>query len=324
MFNTAYADGAGHVGYFYLATLPLRPPGPDWTKELPGDTSSLVWRDTLPFERLPRVVDPPSGFVFTCNNTPFQSTAGPGNPDPAAYAGVPGIERHVTNRSLRALELLGANPSISAAAFADIKWDVTYSEQSEVVRAWQRLAGAADGGDPLLREALTVLRGWDRRAGDATPAAALALTTLVPGQRNEPQPATPALLARLRESAAGLRRHFGGIGPHLSDLLRLHRGPVDLGLDGGPDLLHAFYARPEADGRWTVTAGDSYLMLVDWDPQGNVRSESIHQFGSASTRPRSPHYADQAPLFARHRLKPVWMDEADIRAHLEREYSPGQ
>jgi hypothetical protein len=30
------------------------------------------------------------------------------------------------------------------------------------------------------------------------------------------------------------------------------------------------------------------------------------------------------PLFAAGRLKPVWMDEAEIRAHLEREYRPGE
>jgi penicillin amidase/acyl-homoserine-lactone acylase len=323
LFNTVYADGEGHVGYFYLATLPRRPVGPDWTRELPGDTSSLVWRDTVPFARLPRVVDPPSGFVFTCNNTPFQSTAGAGNPDPAAYADLPGIERHVTNRSLRALELLSADSAISAGEFAAIKWDMTYSEHSEVTRAWQRLSAAKDGGDPLLREALAVLRGWDRRASSASPAAALALTTLVPGQRNEPLPDTPVRLERLRAAARALRDHFGGVSPRLTELLRLHRGPLDLGLDGGPDLLHAFYGRAEKDGRWTVTAGDSYVMLVDWDGQGNVRSESIHQFGAASTRPRSPHYADQAPLFARHELKPVWMDESVIRAHLEREYAPG-
>lgn len=323
MFNTAYADAAGNVAYFYLAALPARPAGPDWTKELPGDTSSLVWQGTLPFSRLPRVVNPPSGFVVTCNNTPFQTTVGPGNPDPASYAGVPGIERHVTNRSLRALELLGADTAITPEAFAAMKWDVTYSEASEMAKAWRRLGAAGDGGDAVLRDALAVLRGWDRQARSNDPAAALALTTLEPQHRNEPLPDTPVLLQRLRAAALALRDHFGGLQPPLTDLLRLRRGKVDLGLDGGPDLMHAFYARPESDGRWTVYAGDSYVLFVDWDAAGAVRSQSIHQFGSATSRPLSPHYADQAPLFARHRLKPVWMDEAEIRAHLEREYAPG-
>jgi len=64
-------------------------------------------------------------------------------------------------------------------------------------------------------------------------------------------------------------------------------------------------------------------LLVTWDSAGAVRSRSIHQFGSATLDENSPHYADQAQMFATHRLKPVWLDEAEIRGHLEREYRPG-
>ena len=65
-------------------------------------------------------------------------------------------------------------------------------------------------------------------------------------------------------------------------------------------------------------------MLVTWDREGQVHSRSIHQYGSATLDEDSPHYADQSPLFARRELKPVWLDEGDIRAHLEREYRPGE
>lgn len=37
------------------------------------------------------------------------------------------------------------------------------------------------------------------------------------------------------------------------------------------------------------------------------------------------HLADAGvPLFMQRQLKPVWLDEADIRANLEREYRPGE
>jgi len=39
---------------------------------------------------------------------------------------------------------------------------------------------------------------------------------------------------------------------------------------------------------------------------------------------KSPHYADQSQLFAEEQLKPVRLDEAEIRAHLERDYRPGE
>ena len=108
------------------------------------------------------------------------------------------------------------------------------------------------------------------------------------------------------------------------DVLRLRHGTLDLGLFGGPDLLRAVYGRPGKDGRIAGVAGDSYILLVEWDAQGRVSSRSIQPYGSATLDGRSPHYADQAPLFAAARLKPVWLEESDIRAHLEREYRPGE
>ena len=67
-----------------------------------------------------------------------------------------------------------------------------------------------------------------------------------------------------------------------------------------------------------------YILMVIWDNDGNVNSRSVHQFGAATIREDSPHYADQATLMAARTLKPVWFDEADIRANLEREYVPGE
>jgi penicillin amidase/acyl-homoserine-lactone acylase len=77
-------------------------------------------------------------------------------------------------------------------------------------------------------------------------------------------------------------------------------------------------------GRLKGGAGDSYVMLVTWDKDGRVHSRSIHQYGSATLDETSPHYADQSPLFVQRQRKPVWLDEADIRVNLEREYRPGE
>ena len=89
-------------------------------------------------------------------------------------------------------------------------------------------------------------------------------------------------------------------------------------------MLRAIYGRRDPDGRLRATAGDSFILMVEWDREGRVSSRSLHNYGSATHDGRSPHFSDQAPLFAAGRLKPVWTDEAEIRAHLEREYRPGE
>jgi acyl-homoserine lactone acylase PvdQ len=63
--------------------------------------------------------------------------------------------------------------------------------------------------------------------------------------------------------------------------------------------------------------------MVAWDREGQVQARSINPYGSATSDPRSKHYEDQAPLFVQRELKPVWRTEAEVRAHLEREYVPG-
>ena len=55
-----------------------------------------------------------------------------------------------------------------------------------------------------------------------------------------------------------------------------------------------------------------------------MSSESIHQFSSASQYEHSPHYGDQAPIFARQEMKPTWFDEKELLKHLESRYRPGE
>lgn len=325
MFNTAYADGEGHIAYVYNARLPRRAEGFDWSRHLPGDTSATLWRDDLTFDELPRVVDPPSGFVQTCNGTPFRTTTGDGNPDPRLFERALGIETHMTNRGLRALELLGHDESIASEELDAYKCDVTYAADSEVARNVDALLATPPPRDPLTLESLALLRSWDRRADASSRAAALALLTMRVDDKGrvrvEP---VDALMDRLRASAQALQARFGRLDPPWSEVNRLQRGTLDIGVDGGPDVLRAVYSEKTGDGRRRGIAGDSYVLIAEWDPSGRVRSKSIHQFGSATKDAQSRHFTDQAPLFARCGFKPVWLDEADIRAHLEREYRPGE
>ncbi len=325
MFNVGYADREGHIFYVYNARLPLRSEGYDWSGIVPGNTSRTLWTESLPFDRLPQVGDPPSGFVQNCNSSPFHTTAGDGNPEPAAYSPAFGIETRMTNRSLRALELLGADEQITREEFDQYKFDVTYASASVVAARIGQLLAAPAPADPLTRQALDLLRGWDRAATADSRAAALAVMALAPADEAEADlPPTSVLDERLAAAARRLQAQFGRIDVPWHDVLRLRHGTLDVGLFGGPDLLHAVYGRPGSDGRIAGVAGDSYILLVEWDREGRVSSRSIQPYGSATLDAHSRHYADQAPLFAACRLKPVWMDESEIRAHLEREYRPGE
>ena len=95
-------------------------------------------------------------------------------------------------------------------------------------------------------------------------------------------------------------------------------------IDGGPDVFRAVYGQRGPDGRWVAMAGDTYVMFVTWDRGGNLSSRSIHQFGSATLDETSPHYADQTPLFAQMKTKPVLFTEDQLKGHVVRDYVPGE
>lgn len=324
MFNTVYADAAGNVGYVYNARIPRRAEGYDWSQYLPGETKETLWTDYLPYDQLPQVWNPPSSVVINSNSSPFEATVGPGNPDPASVPRSAGVETWLTNRALRTLELLGQDNAITAEAFVRYKFDTRYSSRSSVVRRLRALLSGPPPADPLARQGLELLRLWDYGTDVDNPAAALALMVLQPKDDDRlPAVAREELVVRLEHAARRLHERFGRLDVPFGDVHRLRRGALDLPVGGGPDTLHAVYAREAEDGRYVGWAGDSYVLLVEWDREGEARARSIHPYGSATLDRRSPHYADQAPLFVRRELKPVWRTEAEVRAHLEREYRPG-
>jgi penicillin amidase/acyl-homoserine-lactone acylase len=326
MFNTVYGDREGNVEYVYNARLPLRAPGYDWSQDLPGDTSETLWTAYLPYEQLPRVTNPPSGFVQNANNVPFQTTVGEGNPKREDYPESFGIEDEMTNRGWRLIEQLGGDESITEEELYASKFDTSFSPRSAMAELVAEVLTMPAPDDELTREALAALSRWDFDTDVGNLHAALPVLAF--GRyfvgRFQPPEDDAELFVVLREAAEVLKRHHGGLEVPWGEVNRLRRGDLDLAVGGGPEVLHAVYGELEDDGRLRGRAGDSYVLMVAWDPDGNVRSRSIHQYGSATLDETSPHYADQAPLFVRRELKPVWMDEAEVRAHLEREYRPGE
>ena len=326
--NFLYGDAAGNIAYFYNAAFPNRKPGFDYRQVLPGDTSRDLMAGTVPWAQVPRNVNPASGFLVNANNTPFQAAGAGSEMNPADWSPLLGIETDTTNRGTRAVELMGQDGKISDADLHRIKYDTGVSRLSWAAR-WYEAVGKVDPrGDKQIAAAQTLLGKWNWRFDGNDPAEALAAILLRAGQSwHYPRKAPKDPRAELVTAAAYLAKHFGRLDPPLGQVLRLRQGPgkyaVDLPLDGAPDVLRAASTWDEApDGRLVVKHGDSFVMFMAWDTAGRVSSSSIQPYGAATTRPGSPHYTDQAPLFVAHRTKPVRFRMADLRGHTERVYRP--
>ncbi|MEI6486496.1 MAG: penicillin acylase family protein [Sphingomonadales bacterium] len=305
--NYIYADAAGHIGMFYNAKFPARRPGFDWKGVLPGDTSATLWASYLPFSAAPHSIDPKAGWVANSNNVPWVSTAPADNPRPEDFAPEMGIETYKTNRMHRYAEQFAAiNGPISREALLRIKFDKAYSHASPAGKWMARIMAIDTSAKPDLRQAQDLLRRWDWTADGRGPADTLAVAVMASAGREvyRGDPLPPAE-PKLREVVDWMQATFGRLDVPLGEAQRLRHGPKDLPVYGGPDTLRAIYAHIGTDGRRVADNGDGFIMLVEFPKGKPVQSRSVHQFGAATIRRASPHYADQSPLFVREEWKTV-------------------
>ncbi len=326
--NYVTADSQGNIAYFYNAHMPAREEGWNRKKVLPGDTSATLWKGWEPVERLPAVINPASGYVISANHSPLLASAPEDNPSAEDFPDSFGLDTLVTNRGLRAQVLYSEDQEISREEFLEYKMDHIYDPRSNVMKMVADLVAAGAGGDADLQAALDIIATWDGSADRNSRPAALAILT---GQRTmggqiHGETTLEAAQEMLKSVAAELRDTYGRIDPEWGEVSRLVRGDESWALDGGPDTLRAVYANGDmrADGHLSGVAGDTYVAIADWAPDGTYQIDTIHQFGAATMDSRSPHFADQAPLFAeeRYRQPPMLLD--DLLAQATRDYRPSR
>ena len=67
--NFVFADVDGNYGYFCRGRIPIRSRVNGWLP-VPGWTGEHEWQGDIPFEELPKSVNPPEGYIATANNQP--------------------------------------------------------------------------------------------------------------------------------------------------------------------------------------------------------------------------------------------------------------
>jgi acyl-homoserine-lactone acylase len=320
--NYIYADEKGNIGYVYNGQFPVRAEGRDWREVQPGDRSDLIWHGYLPFDRVPQIWNPKSGYVFNSNNTPFEATGVEDALKPADFSPTMAIQTDMTNRAYRAQENFGADAAITEEAFRAYKYDLAYSDRSDFAREIAEVVKVDPGSDNDLSAAQALLKGWDRRTNIGSRAAALAVLMGKEAAHSDNHPDVPPIDA-LRHAVKTLKTHFGRIDPEWGQVNRMRRGTLDVPIDGGPDTYRAVYGVSQTDGTLTASAGDTLIMFVTWDKTGALSSDSVNQFGSATLDSHSPHYADQTPLFVAMKTKPVLFTQSQLAGNVEADYRPG-
>jgi penicillin amidase len=160
--NFVYADCAGNIGYALAGRIPARKSAPDLLPVAGWDDSN-EWPGYIPFDDLPRLYNPPEGFVAAANNR-------------VADATYPFYLSHFfepPHRIRRISERLQERKKFTLEDLAQIQLDDVSLHARELIATLKdELVGVFDPRS-AIQTAIDYLLSWDGRCSETSVAAAI-------------------------------------------------------------------------------------------------------------------------------------------------------
>jgi acyl-homoserine-lactone acylase len=349
--NFTYADVDGNILYQWNGNVPVRAAGGDYTLDVPAAARRDVWSRIHALDDLPRLLNPPGGYIQNANNPPGFVSAR----DPIDMSGFPSyFERGpLALRPQLAIEMLDSGAKFSVEDVIRAKYDTRMLLASRVRQPLIDAVRATPDAPAVARDGAAVLEAWDGRVAAASRGAVLFQRFWDTYSRRVRQPfaapwdaadpiRTPAGLAdpvaaieELASAVRSVRQLHGSESVAWGDVNRFRIGSVDLPGDGATGTYGCFRVLrfdpvPGGSGPIRVAGnlepgggltgfGDAWVLLVDFSVP--VTGWSVLAYGQTA-RLASPHSRDQISIFARHGLRRAWYTESDITTNLERSYRP--
>jgi len=146
--NFAFADQAGNIGFAVAGRVPQRRGG-DGRLPAPGWSGTHEWTGWVPFDRLPRLYNPPGGLIVNANN----------KPGPDALVAPLGADWEQTYRARRIQDLLAIDPRQTVDGIQAMQTDSMSLPARDLLAILTQVEPHDDRG----RRAVAMLKSWDGR-----------------------------------------------------------------------------------------------------------------------------------------------------------------
>jgi acyl-homoserine-lactone acylase len=351
--NTLFADSKGEIAYLHPQFVPVRDNRFDYRKPVDGSDPATDWKGLHTLETLPHVVSPANGWVMNTNNWPW-TAAGADSPKAADFPRYMDEVGEVP-RGPHAVLVLNARRDFTLQTLIAAAYDPYLTAFARFVpllsAAYDRLP-AADPTKATLAGPIKLLRTWDYRWGLDSAPTSLAVFWGEALWAVASQPAKDAdmsvwdymaerttdaqKLAALGAASQRLTQDFGSSVVPWGEINRFQRNddaivqrfddskssmPVPFTSSRWGSLASFGAMRYPGTRRYYGTSGNSFVAVIEFGP--TVRALAVTA-GGESGDPASKHFVDEAQRYADGNLRPVYFYPADLAAHTERRYQPGQ
>ena len=346
--NTVYADADGNIAYYHGNFIPKRDTRFDYSKPVDGSNPETDWNGLHTVDENIFVLNPKTGWIQNCNSTPYTSAAeeSPKKEDypyymasfPENYRGIHAIDllSQAENLDLDKLITLAYDPYIPLAA----------TLVPDLILAYEK------SPRPKLKPVIELLSQWNYRTSKESAQMTLVAYYLKSYRKLNgnmhydlgtigfidhicKELTDEQQMDYLEDAVASLSSDFGSSNVPWGEFNRYQR------LNG--DRIQAFndslpsLAIGMASGRWGALAsfgartypgtkrqygtyGNSFVAVVEFGER--VKAKSILA-GGQSGDPHSPHFDDQAQLYADQQFKTVAYYREDVLKRAQSSYHPG-
>lgn len=318
-FNIMYADKDKNIFHLFNGLIPIRKSGgwEYWSKTLKGSKSEDIWTSVHSYSDLPKVKNPPTGWLQNANDPAWFDTYPPVL-EPDNYPGY-FSPRSLPFRPQRSIRMLFEDESITYDELIAYKFS-TRMEMAD--RILDDLFNAIDTyGNELAKEAKAVLENWDRKADNNSVGTviftkwALQMQPWLPDMYDikwdEKKPritpdglSDPKVAIKILEKvAAEIKENYGSLSIPWGDVYRIKYNGIDLPGNGANGVFGTFrttWSNTDNNNIDYIYGGDSWVGIIEFGDK--IKANVLLSYGN-STQEGSPNNGDQLQLFSDMKLR---------------------